>query len=175
MEKHSRTFLKLMEVFAGIAMVGYAIEAGSKIIATIVSMYNPVGAHNLYMGLDMSPVYAHSKTYFVMAMSMLIAIPMLKSAIWWAVIVMLRKLDLDNPFSQDFTSGFGKVVNLLSGIVILSVIANIWLKWLEKTVGHFDFPRLAVEEYLFMTALVFILTQIFKKGHELKQETDLTI
>jgi len=108
MEKHSRTFLKLMEVFAGIAMVGYAIEAGSKIIATIVSMYNPVGAHNLYIGLDMSPVYAYSKSYFVMAMSMLIAIPMLKSAIWWAVIVMLRKLDLDNPFSQDFTSGFGK-------------------------------------------------------------------
>lgn len=50
------------------------------------------------------------------------------------------------------------------------------LQWLEKTFGNFDYPRLAVEEYIFMTALVFVLTQIFKKRHDhLKRENELTI
>ncbi len=175
MKKQDFTYVKLMEVFAGIAMVGYGIEAGTKIIATLVGIKNPASAHDLFKDLDINAVYLHSKISFFMSMTLLIAIPMLKSAIWWEVIVLLRKLDLQNPFARDFTTGFNKIVNLLSAIVILSVICNLWHEWLEKTLGEFSHPRLSVEEYLFMTALVFILTRIFRKGYELKQETDLTV
>jgi hypothetical protein len=175
MNKKTDTYIKFVSFFAGIAMVAYAIEGGSKIISTIVAMINPVAAKNLYMGLDMSAIYAESKLWFLMSMSIMIAIPLLKMGVWWAAIWMLKKLDIDNPFKQDMTKGFNRVIQLLNAIVILSVIGNFWIKWLIKKVGAFEAPRFNMEEYIFMTLLIFIFSLVFRKGHELKQETDLTI
>ncbi len=54
MKTKSEKVLILMQVFAWIAMVGYAIEAGAKIISTIISFYNPKAAFNIYKGLFMT-------------------------------------------------------------------------------------------------------------------------
>lgn len=175
MKTKPETVLTLMHVFAYIAMIGYAIEAGSKIISAIVSFGNEIATKNIYKGLDLSLIRAYDIRYYGMALSLVIAIPILKAHIWYKVIGILKDFDLSNPFKIDIAKKMENIVADLLGIIITLFISNIWFEWLTKRIPELQKIQYGIEEYIFMTALLFIITHLFKKGIDLQNENDLTV
>jgi hypothetical protein len=88
---------------------------------------------------------------------------------------LLRNFSLEQPFKTEIVNKFDTIVKDLLGIVIVSVIRKAWFEWLDKRLGinfHFDNT---IEEYIFMTTLVFIIIHVFKKGIEIQEENELTV
>jgi Protein of unknown function (DUF2975) len=175
MKTNPKTVLVVMEVFAGIALIGYAIEAGAKIISTIVSVKSSGAATNLYKGLNLGQLREDNFVYYIMAVSFLIAIPLIKAHIWYKVALIIHNFNLEKPFTAEMVRKFDSIVQDLFGIVITSLIANGWFEWLTKKYDYdFQFSH-SIEEYIFMAALVFILIHVFKKGIEIQSENELTV
>jgi hypothetical protein len=175
MDKNHKSFTTLMLVFSGMAMVGYAIEAGTKIISTGVSISNAGAPGNIIKNFDMSAVRQYDLGIYLAAMSLLIAIPILKSYIWYQVITILQRFNAEAPFRADFSKSLEKINQILVTLVILCVSANMYTHWIENKIDQSLNVEYKIEEYLFMAALVFIISHIFQKGKELSVENELTI
>lgn len=67
-----------------------------------------------------------------------------------------------------------KISYILFGICVLSSIHNIHLNYLS---GKISIPLKDWDtgEFLFMAGLVFIFSQIFKRGVAIQKENDLTV
>ena len=92
---------------------------------------------------------------------------------------LMRTLD-SGTMGGDTGTGF-RIVMLfvtLGGIFVVSaligVLNNAYMRWLTKTTGEF-YERGTTEEFMFMAGLVFIISQVFRRGVEIQSENELTV
>jgi hypothetical protein len=176
MEAKTRTaqILIVMKIVAWIAFIGFSIEAGSIFISYLVSLGNPEGARNIYNGINLLSLQQYDFSYYSAMVSYLFAIAAMKSTIWCMVIGVLSKINLSNPFTMEVALKLQGISYILLGTAIVSVLHNSSGKWLSKHTGDF-YGTATTEEYLFMAGLVFIISQIYKRGVELQSENELTV
>lgn len=171
--EHILTFLKIV---AWLAFVGYGIKAGSQAVALVAIFIDPSWAEKVY---EVNPLLLklrqYNAQYFVNAMSLLVFLLAFKAHIWYLVIQLLSKLRLKTPFSKDIAKRLEKIAFELLGIWLVNIMGMAYLQWLEKTTGE-QLGDLGVgDEFLLIAAIVYIVSQIFKRGIELKEENELTI
>lgn len=171
--EHILTFLKIV---AWLAFVGYGIKAGSQTVALVAIFIDPSWAEKVY---EVNPLLLklrqYNAQYFVNAMSLLVFLLAFKAHIWYLVIQLLSKLRLKTPFSKDIAKRLEKIAFELLGIWLVNIMGMAYLEWLEKTTGE-QLGDLGVgDEFLLIAAIVYIVSQIFKRGIELKEENELTI
>lgn len=171
--EHILTFLKIV---AWLAFVGYGIKAGSQAVALVAIFIDPNWAEKVY---EVNPLLLklrqYNAQYFVNAMSLLVFLLAFKAHIWYLVIQLLSKLRLKTPFSKDTAKRLEKIAFELLGIWLVNIMGMAYLQWLEKTTGE-QLGDLGVgDEFLLIAAIVYIVSQIFKRGIELKEENELTI
>ncbi|RYY35514.1 MAG: DUF2975 domain-containing protein [Sphingobacteriaceae bacterium] len=170
----TQNVLKIMHVLAWIAFVGLMIEAGAIMVSYIVSCVNPHSSAKLYMDINWSPLREYDFWQYTMAVSYLIALPVLKALMAYWVIQILSDINLSNPFTSSVAKQIENISYILLTTWIVAVIRNEHYKWLIKRIGDLPFDRDA-GEFLFMAGLVFIISQIFKRGVEIQAENDLTV
>jgi hypothetical protein len=80
--------------------------------------------------------------------------------------------------SNPFTIGVARQLESLSfislGIWIIGKAGKAHSSWLMKRAGAFQ-TEFESGEFLFMAGLVFIISQVFKRGVELQSENELTV
>lgn len=175
---NTRFIFQVLHVIAWIFFVGLCIEAGGIIVNFVFSIYNPEFVSKLYQKLDLSELYNRSKWIFFSMYSFIIVIALLKVLLFYTVIMLLLKLDLSKPFSSFVSSQISQISYYTLSIGIMCLIA-------AQSTKNLDHHGYLVERlyqfwndgqaFILMSAVVYVISTIFKKGVELQKENDLTV
>ncbi len=176
MRTKTEKILAVLKVFSYLALIGFAIECGSQIISLIVSFINPDLAKEFYR---VNPVIfnlrQNSNWFFVVAMVVVIVLAALKVGVWYRVIQLLSKLKFQTPFTRDVAARLEKIAFQLFAIWIVGVLGKIFFDWQAKITGESLDNIIPSSGFLFIAGIVYIISQIFRRGIEIQEENQLTI
>jgi hypothetical protein len=167
--------LGVMQILAWLAFIGYAAEAGGLLISFGVSCVNPEASKNLYKGLDLYELRQFSFFYYALSVSSMVALSIMKSYIWFQVIKILSKMNLMNPFRIEVTHTLERISYVLFGTWIATLFINVLTSWIMKESEVLQGNLNTMDEFLFMAGLVYIISQVFKRGVEIQSENELTV
>jgi hypothetical protein len=178
MTQKSAYIFKFLQVVAWFIFVGVCIEAGALAVNFVYSLWNPLVLKNLYNKLDLSAMYEQSQFVFFLMYSFILSISLLKAFLFYDVIKLVGKLDLQKPFSEFVSKQISRISSLSLTIGLLTVIASQVVKSISQKgfdVNQLNFYWTDGEAFIFMAAILFIIATIFKRGIELQSENDLTV
>jgi hypothetical protein len=167
-----------IQVVCWLIFIGYCIQSGTLIFNYLFSLFKPIATHNLHLGLDLSELYLKSKSIYTIIFAVIILISTLKAYLFYTALSLFKTVNLTNPFSENVLIVITKITAITVSIGISSILSHeIGYRLAEK-----GFNLGVVERYwndgggyLAMTAILFVISLIFKKGIELQNENDLTI
>jgi hypothetical protein len=97
------------------------------------------------------------------------------AAVWYSIILVLSGLNLKNPFSKNVAKILENISIQLLGIWVVTVVGEQSIRWIAKNSG-LDIGTLPAEhEYLFFAGIIYVISQVFKRGIELQEENELTV
>jgi hypothetical protein len=178
MTKKDDFILKTLNVVAWVIFIGLCVEAGALLFNFVFTLFKPIATLNIYKGLNLSELYTHHFAHYVGLMSFVLSLAILKAYLFYFVVEIFTKLNLGNPFNTEIAKLIEKIGFEAFVISIISIVAHQYTKGLMKDGLNVD----GVESYwndssafMMMAAILFIISQIFKKGIELQNENDLTV
>ena len=163
-----------MNVLAWLAVVGYIINAGAMLVSYAVSVGNPEGAKNLYMGFNLFSLRQYDFWEYTGIVALQVAIVALEAYIAFLVTKVLSKIKMSNPFSMEVANTLQKISYIILFTWVVSLIYNGHVSWLAKKIPGLN-EHLVPGEFLLVAGVVFVFAQIFKKGVELQTENELTV
>ena len=165
--------LSVLHILAWVAFVGYLIEAGSIIISYGVSCLNLEGA-DLYKGLNLFNLRQYNFWHYTLYVSFMVAASILKSLTAFLVIKAIRSMSLKNPFTMEVAGKLEKISYVIFGTWVVIMLSNAQLGMLLKITGEL-YANWISGEFIFMAGVVYVFSQIFKRGVEIQSENDLTV
>ena len=178
MSKTNNFVFKALKIVSWVIFVSLCVEAGALLVNFIFSIYKPGFVQNLYQKLDLSEMYERSKWVFFSMYSFILVISILKAVLFYVVIHLLTKIDLSKPFNS-FVS---KQILLLSYYTVsIGLISHIAQQFARNLMHHgYITSNLNAfwadsQAFILMSAVIYIIAQIFKKGIEIQNENELTI
>jgi hypothetical protein len=111
-------------------------------------------------------------------MSCIVLLALLKAYLFYLVVNLFRKLNFVAPFSTDIAKIIEKISYEAFSIAILSIITKQYVKRLIQNGYELSDTSTYwndIAAFLMMAAIVYVISQIFKRGIELQQENDLTV
>jgi hypothetical protein len=178
MTKKDDFIWKALNVVSWIIFIGLCVEAGALLFNFIFTLFKPIATNNIYKGLNLSELYSNHFAHYVGLMSFVVVLAILKAYLFYFVVEIFTKLNLGNPFNTEIAKLIEKIGFEAFVISIISIVAHQYTKGLLQDGLKVD----DVESYwndssafMMMAAILFIISQIFKKGIELQNENDLTV
>lgn len=168
----------VLNIVAWIIFVGLSIEAGGLIVNFIFSVFKPEMVPNLYQKMDLSELYNRSQWAFYGMYSFVLVISILKSILFYVVIMLLLKLDLEKPFNPFVSKQITQMSYFTFSIGLLSYIARESAKNLQHRGYEIDQLNqfwVDSQAFILMAAVIYVIAAIFKKGIEIQSENELTI
>lgn len=176
--KSNNLLFKVLTVIAWIIFVGLCIEACALLVNFVFSVFKPTMVKNLYQKLDLSEMYQRSAATFYSMYAFILIIAFFKAGLFYFVINLVSKLDLDRPFSS-FVS---KQISSISFITIVIGFVSISARQTADNLSHkgYDVNMLNKfwvdsQAYILMAGVIYAIATIFKRGIELQNENDSTI
>lgn len=166
--------LNVMRVLTWIAFIGFCIKAGAMLFSYVLSYNSPEGARNLYNGLDLYELRQFNFWYYTQVVSILIAFAAMKAYVFYLVIQIFSKISLMDPFKMEVAQKMEQISYVLLGVSVIGMFSRGHAGWLLDITGK-DYTLAFTGEFFFMAGLVFVISQIFKRGVELQSESDLTV
>lgn len=178
MSKNNDVILKVLHVLSWIVFIGLCIEAGALIFNFIFTLFKPIASHNIYKGLNLSEMYEKQFPHFIGVMSFIVVLALLKAYLFYLVVNIFQKLNLVKPFTIEIAKLIEKISFEAFTIAILTVIAQQYTMRLVDNgyeVSDVDNYWNDTAAFMMMAAILFVISQVFKKGIELQEENDLTV
>jgi hypothetical protein len=174
MKSRTEHILAVMHVLCWVAAIGLLIKAGAILVSYAVSIANPEGARNLYQGLNLFALRQYDFWHYTSTVSFMIAIIILQAVIAFLVIKVLAKIKLEHPFKMEVSLLLERIGYITLGTWVIAVLHNAHTKWLWKRVAGMEGELVSVE-FIFLAGVVFVISQVFKKGVALQTENELTV
>lgn len=175
MSKTNNLVFTGLQIVAWIIFVGLCIQAGALLVNFVYSLFNPEIVKYLYNKLDLSALYQQDRSVYYLAYHFILIIAILKTVMFYWVVMLVTKLDLAKPFNSVVANRIKFIAYYALSIGFLSYLA-------EKTAEKWGATGLALYEYwegatafILMGAVIYIIAAIFKKGVEIQEEVDLTV
>lgn len=168
----------VLNVVSWIIFLGFCIQTGALLFNYIFSLYKPIATHNLHLGLNLSEIYGHSKFLYTSLFSLAIALSAIKAYLFFLVIKLFMKMNLVKPFSDEVSKYISKIGYYALSIGLLGYIAHQYSKGLIRKgyyVDVIDTYWNDSDAFLVMSAILFVIAMIFRKGIELQNENELTV
>ena len=178
MEKKNNYIFIFLTIVAWIIFVGLCIEAGALIVNFVFSLYKPEFVQNLYQKLDLSEMYTYSKWDFFNMYTFILAISLLKAYLFYIVVMLISKLDLEKPFDSFVSKQITQISYFTFSIGLLSSLAQHTAKNLMHQGYEIDILDqfwADSEAFILMSAIIYIIASIVKRGVEIQNENDLTV
>lgn len=176
--KQNDFIFKALTVIAWIIFVGLCIEAGALLFNFIYSLFNPAVLKNLYQKLDLSEMYERSTATFYSMYAFILIIAFFKAGLFYDVIKLVSKLDLDRPFSSFVSKKIISISYTTFAIGLISIAA----RQTADNLSHkgYDVNTLNTfwvdsQAYILMAGVIYAIAMIFKRGIEIQNENDSTI
>lgn len=177
MKSKTQTILNVSKILAFMGFVGYSIICCSQLTTLVSSFINPDWAKRTYeVDLNLFSIRDHSIPYYVYAMCLTILASAFKVFVWYIIFDLLLKLKLETPFSMEVEKKLEKIAYLLLGVWLMSgFFWNIYIYYLSADTGIKLPANNSSDEYLFMAGIIYIISQVFKRGIEIQEENQLTV
>ena len=177
MKTRTEKVLMVLRILALMGGIWYSILCGSQLLTLVASFINPDWAKRTYeVNLSIFSIRDHSTWFYVYAMCLIIAVSALKAFIWYVVFGLLSKLKLQTPFSIEVEKKLERIAYLLLGVWIVgSIFWKIYIYYLSQATGIQLPTNNTGDEYLFIAGIVYIISQVFKRGIEIQEENQLTV
>ncbi|MBS1746897.1 MAG: DUF2975 domain-containing protein [Bacteroidetes bacterium] len=167
-----------LKIIAWIIFVGLSIDAGGLVVNFIFSIFNPEFVHNLYQKLDLHEMYQQNKSAFFGIYAFILIIAILKAHMFYLVVILVTKINLSKPFDSFVSKQITKISYYTLSIGILSSIA----RQIAKYLVHYGYATDQLngfwedsQAFIVMSAVIYIIATIFRKGVEIQNENDLTV
>jgi hypothetical protein len=174
MKTKTDTLLAVMNVLSWVTLIGLIVKAGAIIISYGVSIRNPAGAKNLYMGWDLYNLRQFDFWHYTGTVLLMIAILLSEAYIAFLVTRVLAKIKMTNPFTMEVSKILEKIGYFILLTWVAAMLYNGHITWLSKRITGLQ-ENLISGEFLLMAGVVFVFSQIFKKGVEIQTENELTV
>lgn len=179
MKTSAKQILTILHVVCWVVFIGLMINAGAIAFSYVLSLFVSKGASNLYEGLNLSELKQYSTWHYTCIVSFMVALPALKAYLFYLVIRIFSKIDLDHPFSAQMADLILQISHVALGTGIVGIIANGYGQWLSKN-GLESTETLRQHwngsvEFLLLAGIIFLIAQIFLRGVEIQSEHELTI
>jgi hypothetical protein len=177
MKTKTETILSVSKILALLGGIWYSILCGSQLLTLVSSFINPEWAKHTYQAdQNLFGVREHSTGYFVSGICLTIAVSAIKALIWYLVVALLTKLKLQTPFSMEVEKKLETIAYLLFCVWLVSdIFWDIYIYYLANEKGIQLATINSGDEYLFMAGIIYIISQIFKRGIEIQEENQLTV
>ena len=177
MKIKTETILTFSKYLALLGADWYSILWGSQLTTLVASFINPDWAKRTYeVDLNLLNIREHSVWFYTGAMCLTIAVSVIKAFIWYVVFQLLSKLKLQTPFSMEVEKKLERIAYLLLAVWIFSSIFwKTYIYYLSKATGIQLPANVSGDEYLFMAGIIYIISQVFKRGIEIQEENQLTV
>ena len=177
MKTRTEIVLLILKYLSLLAAIGFSIECGTQLFYFVASLINPEWAKNGYqIERDWYRIHDYSTRYYVYGMSLAISISALKAWIWYLIFGLLLKLKLKSPFTMVVTKKLETIAyRLLAVWLLISIVGKNYSHYLMKTTQIQLPSNHSGDEYLFIAGIVYIISQIFKRGIEIQEENQLTV
>lgn len=152
----TKQILVVMHILTWIAFIGLCVQTGAILISYGVSRVNGEGAKDLF------------------SVSFIAALSGMKAYVLYLVIKALSKVNLVTPFKIEVVRILEKMSYVLFGCWIISILNNAYASGSLKSIAIIQ-QGWSNEEFIFMAGIVFIISQVFKRGVEIQSENDLTV
>ncbi|MBV6878624.1 DUF2975 domain-containing protein [Epilithonimonas ginsengisoli] len=177
---NTKTILSILNVIAWIAFVGLCIETGAFIVGGLWGVFSDFSSEGrlMVMKYDFMDLLIKNRNYFICLWSLIVFLLGYKAYLFFVVINVFKKLDLENPFSKEVSDLILRISYVSFGIWIIWVITDQFIEGLLKK--GFDISSVKYNlgsdgGFIFLAGIIYIIAQIFKRGIELQNENDLTI
>jgi hypothetical protein len=167
-----------VKIVAWIIFVGLCIEAGGLLVNFFFSLFKPEFVKNLYQKLDLHALYQQSKWAYFALYSFILSISILKTLLFYVVIMLVSNFDLLKPFNEFVSRKILLISYYTLSIGLMSYIG----KESAKNIGQFGMDANIFhdfwgdsEAFILMAAVIYMIALIFKKGIDLQNENDLTV
>jgi hypothetical protein len=182
MQTPTEKILNSLRFVSRLAFVAAVVVAIVQVGALVVAILLPDASISLGgTGLKLADLYQmHPAHYFLLACLVVVAAG-LQVGVWAKLKNMLSLINLQHPFSGKIALMLQQVGLLLFGIWAMELLSQVYYYYLKVSIGKvplglwvsFDFEWDFT--YLFNAGIVFIISQVFKRGIELQQESELTV
>lgn len=167
-----------LHIISWAIFVGLCVEAGGLVVNFFFSLYKPEILPNLYQKLDLTQMYAQSKFAFYGIYSFILFIAILKAYLFYVVIILLIKLDLEKPFNNYVANKIKMISYYTFSIGLISYIARQTVNNLQH--HGFEIDSLTQfwadsQAFILMAAVIYVIASIFSKGVKIQNENDLTV
>ncbi|MEN9951870.1 MAG: hypothetical protein RLZZ520_138 [Bacteroidota bacterium] len=176
--KQNDFIFKALTVIAWVIFVALCIEACALLVNFIYSLYNPAVLKNLYQKLDLSEMYNRSTAAYYSIYTFILVIAFLKAGLFYDVIKLVSKLDLNRPFSSFVSKQISSISYTTFAIGLISIVA----RQTANNLSHkgYDVNILNTfwvdsQAYILMAGVIYAIATIFKRGIEIQNENDSTI
>jgi len=169
----TKRILKIMHVFAWIALIGLTIKAGAIIISYLVSLGNEGAAKDLYEGMNLIAYKQNSLVHYSIIVGYRVLQFSLQAYIAFLVVKLLSNLNINRPFNLNALKAMQAISYSLLLMWAIVVAHNVHVGVLEPTTGIK--ATLVSSEFILMAGIVYVFSLLFKRGLELQSENDLTI
>ena len=166
--------LSFLKIISWIIFIGISMTTISLIIAFILSFTNSDLNEYFTVEENWYNLKEKSNGLYVKAMSFNIGFCIVHAYIWFLAVRLFSKLDLKNPFTLNISNKIELIAYQYIALGILSIVGNkIFSELLRQFEIKFEFSFDA--GYIFMAGIIYIISQIFKRGIEIQQENELTV
>jgi Protein of unknown function (DUF2975) len=179
MKPKTKWMLGAMQFIAWIIFIGLCIKTGAMMFSFFISLAkNPEATKNLYESLDLSDLYQYSIGQYVVFVSIIIVLSASKAHLFYLIIRIFSKINLIHPFSKAVSSLISTIGYVALGIGIVTVLTFSYRDWLANQ--GVSFPDLQAylgggAEYLLLGGIIFMISEVFKRGIEIQTENELTV
>lgn len=175
MKSKSKTenLLIVMNILAWVVFIGLLIVAGSITISYIVSIGNPQAAKDLYKGMDLSAYRQHSFAQYTVVVGYKVILYITQAYIAFLMTRLLSGLNISRPFSADVVKLMQQISYSILFVWIVVMVYNIHVAILEKSYGIV--ATYISGDSIFLAGIVYVLSQMFKRGVEIQSENELTV
>ncbi len=163
-----------LQIASWLIFIGFMIEAGAILFSYVMTLFNPEAARSFYNGLDLYDLRQEKFGQYTNLASLMVFTPALKAFVAYLTIKALSKVNLVNPFTLDGVRLLEKISYALLGLWAFTLMSHQYMVWLSRTAGT-PAGNGGSGEALLMAGLVFVISQIFKRGVEVQSENELTV
>ena len=174
-KEHTRTtqILVVARIVALLAFCITIVTTISFLLFYIPNYFEQESEIFLNGGVPLLALRASNSGISNLMLILFIIVLLLKATVWWMIINVLTEIRIKNPFTMEVTRKLEFISYTLIVICLLSVIGY-------GTFFYLDIKPTNLEDWkigssFFMAAIVFIISQIFKRGVELQSENELTV
>lgn len=182
MKISTTTILKLLLILSWIIFVGVCIEAGGCIFSAFYTMViNPINAAHFWEGNDLSALYKFDPGHFFVETLLISIACVLKAILFYLIVKILheKRINMSQPFNMEVKRFIINISWLTFGIGLFTNAGVKYTEWLTtQGVPMPDTQHLHLggpDVWLFMTVILYVIAQIFKRGIEIQTENELTV